>query len=279
MTTRRRQIETPPEPARGTPMRLVVVSAAVAAAVVGLYWAAHQGPVGPVGFPPPSKPAPSREPVFDDFVGAEACARCHAEEYAAWAGSTHGRAGGPPSRERVIAPFNGVPIRFKDAVVTPSVLRGGNYVFTVVQNDRPARAFRVAEVVGGGFMAGGGTQAFFAKFADGTLRFLPFDYSKGANRWFCNTLGRTNRLSVPITPDIALADCGDWPPARILGSTERFQGCQQCHGSQIDVTFDSSARRYATQFTSLAINCESCHGPGRRHADLARSGEMRGADI
>src|SRR4051812_44123376 len=58
-----------------------------------------------------------------DFVGAERCARCHASEYAAWTGSTHGRAGGDPA-QRAIAPFNGSAIRFRNALVTPRAARG-----------------------------------------------------------------------------------------------------------------------------------------------------------
>jgi tetratricopeptide (TPR) repeat protein len=164
-------------------------------------------------------------------------------------------------------------------VVTPSVTAGGAFIFTVAQPGRPPVTFRVDAVVGGGYMAGGGTQAAFSKFPDGTLRFLPFDYSPAQHLWFCQHR-QASRGWVPITPAIALAECGGWPPTRILGSSERFQTCQQCHGSQIEVAFDSAAKRYETRFTTLAINCESCHGPGRRHVELARSGKIEAtADI
>ena len=227
-----------------------------------------------VELPAPAGAPPQPAVSYADFVGAETCGECHAAIFDGWKQSTHGRAGGPPTRARVIAPFNGRPIRFRDAQVTPSVTDSGAFIFTVAQASRPLRAFRIDAVVGGGFMAGGGTQGFFSRFPDGTFRFLPFDYSRAQQLWFCNTLGRGNRGSVPITPAIALADCADWPPYRILGSSESVQSCQQCHGSQIHVAFDTSTRRYETGFATLAINCESCHGPGRRHVDLARSGRI-----
>src|SRR2546426_275748 len=224
-------------------------------------------------FPAPVLPEADTAVSRADFVGAEACASCHASESPAWKRSTHGVAGGPPSPERVKGPFDGRLMRFRDAVVPPSVTASGVYLFTVAQERRPTVVYRVDAVVGGGYMAGGGTQASFSRFPDGTLRFLPFDYSPPEGRWFCQ-LRPGNRGWAPITPAIALADCDAWPPTRILGSSERFQTCQQCHGSQIEVSFDSVAKRYATRFTTLAINCESCHGPGRRHVELARSGRI-----
>jgi tetratricopeptide (TPR) repeat protein len=180
----------------------------------------------------------------------------------------------------VIAPFDGRAMRFRDAVVTPAVAGNGTYVFTVDQRNRPPQVFQVIAVVGGGFMAGGGTQAFFSRFPDGTVRFLPFDFSRAFQGWVCNTNRRVNRGLVPITPALSLADCGDWPPMRVLGSDERFESCQQCHGSQIQLEYDTTAKHYVTRYTTLAINCESCHGPGRRHVDAMRSGRgAAGADI
>ena len=223
--------------------------------------------------PPPPTHSGDTGPALADFADADACAACHAEQYAAWQRSTHGRAGGPPTRERVIAPFNGQPIRFRDALVTPRITANGTFTFTVEQESRPPVTFEVTGVVGGGLMAGGGTQTFFSPAPDGTLKYLPFDYSHTERRWICSPR-RAARGWLPITPAVALADCGDWPPSRVLGSSDRFQSCQQCHGSQIEVSFDTTARRYQTHFTTLEINCESCHGPGRRHIELIESGGL-----
>lgn len=230
-----------------------------------------------IELPPPSSPtstAAAPAVTFQDFVGADTCAECHREQYEAWSGSTHGQAGGAPARERIVAPFDGTPIRFSDAVVTPSVTADGDYVFTVAQEAFAEVVLRVDGVVGGGHMVGGGTQGFLSRHDDGTVRFLPFDFSRTNGVWFCNIGTRADEGWVPITEALSLSDCGDWPPTRILGLEPRFSNCQECHGSQIQVRFTGGAQPFETRFTTLAVNCESCHGPGRRHVELARTGQM-----
>ncbi|MCY3808568.1 MAG: tetratricopeptide repeat protein [Gemmatimonadetes bacterium] len=201
-----------------------------------------------------------------EFAGAESCQGCHAEKYAAWVSSTHGRAGGEPSPETVIAPFDGTPIVFSDATVVPMLDSVGRYVFVVLQEGRSERRLTVDGVVGGGHLLGGGTQGFVTRVLDGTVRFIPFDYSRQLDRWFCNTTGRRDKGWVPITTELALADCGDWPPYRAIGTVATIVNCQGCHGSQITTRLEPG-RGYRTEWTSLRINCESCHGPARGHVE------------
>ncbi|NIR45052.1 MAG: tetratricopeptide repeat protein [Gemmatimonadetes bacterium] len=264
-----------PSPPDTTPSRrgwaVGAAAVLVVAATVLLVQVARRGPDGGGTFPVPGPAILDTAASFEDFVGSDECEECHKAEYDAWERSTHGKAGGVPGDVRVIAPFDGVPIRFADAIVTPLAAEDGRLGFRVVQRDGTERFFEVAGVVGGGHMVGGGTQAFFSRFPDGTYRFLPFDYVRQEGVWFCQTAGRSNQGWTPIRPDMALSDCNDWPPVRVLGSYERLRNCQNCHGSQIVVRYDFEEKRYRTRFTTLAINCESCHGPGRRHIEIADS--------
>src|SRR5205085_8570006 len=81
---------------------IVVILAAVA---VARYFA------GPVAFPAPRQLEPATPVSHADFVGADRCASCHVAEYAGWKGSTHGRAGGVPAPDLVLASFTGKEIR------------------------------------------------------------------------------------------------------------------------------------------------------------------------
>jgi tetratricopeptide (TPR) repeat protein len=204
-----------------------------------------------------------------EYVGTDTCAGCHREIADTWRNSTHARAGGSPGQVNVIAPFDGTPIRFADAEVIPRS-SGGTFSFTVRQAGARDRLYSVDGVVGGGHMMGGGTQGFLSRFADGTWRFLPFDFSRQKDTWFCNTITRGDQGWVPVTPALALTSCVDWPPTRVMGDEPRFSNCQSCHGSQIRVVLDTVARTYRTGIQSLAINCESCHGPGAAHVARLR---------
>jgi hypothetical protein len=208
----------------------------------------------------------SKKPHIEDFSGSEACARCHQKEYDLWKRSTHGLAGGEPGETMIIARFDGQPLHFKDATVTPITTGKGECVFIVEQEGAPKSEIKVHAAVGGGHMYGGGTQSFFQRFADGTVRFLPFDFIRREGLWFVQLRDKT---WAPITKGISLAtDLANWPPHRALGTLTESSNCQNCHGSQIAVTYDAQQRRYETHYQSLTINCESCHGPGKHHIEI-----------
>lgn len=206
-------------------------------------------------------------PKFEDFVGADACARCHQKQFDLWKTSTHGRAGGHPGEVDLIARFDGQPLQFKDAVVTPTKTPEGKPIFRIAMDGAAPFEISADAIVGGGHMVGGGTQSFFNRHPDGTVRFLPFDFIRKENIWFVQL--RTNLQWVPVSGDISLrADLANWPPHRVLGSVSDRSNCQNCHGSQITAGRDSATGKLSTRYQTLKINCESCHGPAREHIDI-----------
>ncbi|HEY0810736.1 MAG TPA: multiheme c-type cytochrome, partial [Longimicrobiales bacterium] len=255
----------------------VVLIAAVVIVGVLLIQRRSRNAISTAPFPPFPASEPTQQPVAEDFLGSQACATCHRQQYDVWRASTHGRAGGEPARDLLLRDFDGTPIRFRDATVTPRVING-RYAFDVQPADGDGQLIVVDGVVGGGHLVGGGTQGFFTRHADGTMRFLPFEIVRAGTAWFCNTSTRANRGWVQITPDMSLADCGDWPPVRVLGTSTRFASCQECHGSQIQLERTQGERPFATRYRELSINCESCHGPGRKHVQLVRAGSTSRED-
>ncbi len=259
---------------------VVVVAVGGAAAVLLLRGGGGAGaPAAGTSPLPAPVGAPASDVAYSDFTGSDACASCHPSETSAWRTSTHGRAGGAPTLDRVIARFDGRPVRMKDASFLPRADADGFRFVVRRDGSEETDTLRVDGVIGGGHMAGGGTQGFVSRRMDGTYRFLPFDWSRSRGGWFCNTEGRAGAGWVPISDTLSLSACSDYPPARVLGAVPRFSNCQQCHGSQIDVSWSAPARAYDSRILSLAVNCESCHGPGRRHVELEQAGGAKTADI
>ena len=50
----------------------------------------------------------------DQFIGSKTCSNCHPDQFNTWKTSTHGKAGGNPTDERVLAPFDGKKIKLFD---------------------------------------------------------------------------------------------------------------------------------------------------------------------
>ncbi|MGH7467271.1 MAG: tetratricopeptide repeat protein [Longimicrobiales bacterium] len=250
---------------------VLAISAAVAVMVINREPTPSGVPL--TAFPRP-RPAPADSVHFTDFVGSASCAGCHSAQFAAWSSSTHGRAGEAPPSSLLLRRFDGTPIRFRDATVEPRV-SGGRYEF-LVHWPRGTDRYSIEGVVGAAHMMGGGTQGFLWRHQDGSLRLLPFEITGSDSTWFCSTGTRANRGWVRIRNTMSIADCGDWPPVRVLGSSARYASCQECHGSQIELR--AGERPNETRYQSLTINCESCHGPGRAHIERVRT-QPQAADL
>jgi|GEM_PF-170305 len=257
-------------PVRGTrtSKAALLVAALAIAASVPIYWFVF---LRDSGFPGPSLSAVGPTGlVYEDFAGAETCEECHETQYSVWLNSTHGRAGGNPTTDLIIARFDGTPIRFADAVVIPTLGADSSYLFIVDQEGFEPDTLTVSGVIGGGHMVGGGTQGFVSEYPDGTVRFLPFDFIRREDLWFCNTNTRSEKGWIPITMEMSITECADWPPVRVLGTDRTYANCQECHAALVDLAYDSTENRYSTRITTLAIDCESCHGPMTDHVERSQ---------
>src|SRR3972149_6952626 len=137
------------------PGRMALGVAAATVLVLGglLIW---RWLTAPIVLPPPRVVAAESAVQWEDFLGAGGWSECHPAQSQVWRTSTHGRAGGAPSREVLIARFDGAPIRFRNATVTPRLTGRGEYQFLVSQPGRADVVLTVSGVIGGGDTVGGG---------------------------------------------------------------------------------------------------------------------------
>jgi tetratricopeptide (TPR) repeat protein len=195
-------------------------------------------------------------PVSATFTGSDACATCHADEFAAWQGSHHELAMQHASGDTVRGDFSGV--RF-DYFGEPSRFFRDGEAFKVETLD----ATGVAQVYAVEYVFGvEPLQQYLVAFPGGRLQALPFAWDTrpsdaGGQRWF------------HLYPDEHIA------PGDELHWTGRQQNwnfmCAECHSTNLVMGYDVQSDTFDTRFDEISVGCEACHGPGSVH--VAEAGD------
>jgi tetratricopeptide (TPR) repeat protein len=188
-----------------------------------------------------------------DFVGTSECRSCHEPFYEKWAKSWHGLAMRPYTTQ--FARENLLPhasaIRIRDRSYQARI--GGADDAIVETGPDGEKTYPIRQVMGGKNVF-----FFLTPFRGGRLQVLPLAFDSHKHEWY-DTTGSMVRHYVGRR-DEAL----DWTDRLFT-----FNGaCQGCHVSQISKNYSIDDDTYHTTWREPGINCESCHGPGRRHVDL-----------
>jgi tetratricopeptide (TPR) repeat protein len=208
--------------------------------------------------PAPPPPAPVAAPVAR-FVGAAACATCHAREAAAWSGSHHQLAmqlAGPSTVRGDFADATfthaGVPSRF--------FRRDGKYWARTDGPDGALHEYPITHTFGVSPL-----QQYLVAFPGGRLQALAIAWDSrpardGGWRWF------------HLHPDERIASDD---PLHWTGATERWNDmCADCHSTNVRKGYDARSDRYATRFDEMSVACEACHGPGSLHVAAGGRGGL-----
>lgn len=199
----------------------------------------------------PALPAQaSRMPGAPGFVGSEKCAECHGDEHAAWQHDWHARALSPAVPPFVVGSFANA--HFKGTSSEAWMRKdGARCVMRTVGPTGQVADFGVDWVVGGKRM-----QDTVTVFPDGRWQVLPvYFHVTGKGEW----VDYTETKQGAITPDHPFF----WTNFRRMSNRE----CLDCHTTGLDVRFDRASRTWSTHFADAGVACESCHGPGARHAE------------
>ena len=190
------------------------------------------------------------------FVGAQACQRCHATEYAAWQGSQHRRAMQPADAAHVLAPFAGE--RFASSRFSQ---RDGHFFVRTEGADGQPAEFEVSHTLGVAPL-----QQYLIAMPNGGLQALDIAWdsrpqAQGGQRWF-NLQGKERPK-----PGDELHWTGRQNNASFM--------CVDCHLTGYRKGFDADTQRYDSRWAELGVACEACHGPGSRHVQWAEGGPAR----
>ena len=169
------------------------------------------------------------------YADSATCLGCHPREAERWRGSAHDQAMARPSPLSVHGDFDNVT--FEDS----RMFRDGDDYFIEIHSDGQVRRHRVAYTFGSEPL-----QQYLLEHTDGRLQASALAWNTNAQAWF-------------RVQDAA------------LHYTSRYQTwntmCADCHSTNVDRGYDATLDHFATTFSDIDVGCQSCHGPGARHAD------------
>jgi tetratricopeptide (TPR) repeat protein len=230
--------------------------AAVAAATVIAYFILADRKAPPPPTATVTAPAAPTLPAAT-YVGAPACASCHAMQAEAWRGSHHDRAMEIASGKTVLGNFAGA--KFSIAGVTSTFFRrDGRFFVNTDGPDGRLADFEIKYTFGVTPL-----QQYLIAFPGGRLQALGIAWDSrpkdsGGQRWF------------HLYPDRKLK-AGD--PLHWTGIDQNWNyQCADCHSTNLRKGYDAKTATFETTWSDLSVACEACHGPGSNHVAWAKKG-------
>ncbi|KFE66258.1 HEAT repeat domain-containing protein [Hyalangium minutum] len=200
--------------------------------------------------PAPTQPESTALPSATAFAGSERCGECHEDQHAAWRQDWHSRALSQATPKFVVGSFRGTHFKGESSEAWMSK-REDHYFMRTQGPSGELGEYPVQWVVGGKRMQDPVTLT-----EDGRWQVLPvYFHVTGKSEWVDYSEKRQGKLT-PNHPFF-------W--ANFARSAQH--ACLDCHTTGLDVHYDRSAHKWSTTFADAGVACESCHGPGARHAE------------
>nr|AYM54058.1 tetratricopeptide protein [Byssovorax cruenta] len=230
----------PPAPAHQTPAPAASASSAA------------PGPSATAAAADTLPPAPEI-PVKDidrTYVGEQRCAECHIAQHRGFTRDWHARALSPATAKYLVGDFNNA--HFKGSSSEAWMTRDKAHAqMRTTGIDGALATYPVDWVIGGKRM-----QDTVTIFPDGRWQVLPvYFHVTGKGEWVDYTEAKQGALG----PDHPFF----WANFRRTANRE----CLDCHVTGMNVRYDRASRKWSTQMADPGVTCESCHGPGGRHAE------------
>ncbi|MDH5338565.1 MAG: tetratricopeptide repeat protein [Rubrivivax sp.] len=250
----------PLQESRARRWRSFVIVGTLLVAIAAVYltatrWAVSPG-AGTAGPPAESMPpANAAPPPVARFMGAQACASCHADAQAKWRGSQHAAAMLEANAQSVRGAFNGTKFAY-GGVTTVFTMRDGRYFVRTDGPDGTLGDFEVKYTFGVEPL-----QQYLIEMPGGRLQALGVAWDSrpraaGGQRWF------------HLYPDRKLK-AGD--PLHWTGIDQNWNyQCADCHSTDLRKNYDEKTASFETAWSEVNVGCESCHGPGSNHVAWAQ---------
>ncbi len=205
--------------------------------------------------PVPEAAAPAAAVVPAAYVGAQACASCHAKEHTAWKGSHHDLAMQVADDKTVLGNFANA--KFTAGGVTSTFFRrDGRFYVNTDGPDGKLADFEIRHTFGVTPL-----QQYLIELPGGRVQALGIAWDsrpkeQGGQRWFHLYPGRTLKAGDPL----------HWTG---IDQNWNYQ-CADCHSTNLKKNYDADKQQFRTAWSEINVACESCHGPASNHVAWAK---------
>lgn len=204
-------------------------------------------------------PAPVTQPVAAvppaTMVDEQQCQGCHQAQVKDWQGSHHQLAMQAATPETVPAEFNDVSFS-SEGETTRFSRRGDEFWVNTPGADGKAADFKVAYTFGIAPL-----QQYLIEVGDGRLQALGVAWDTQKNRWFHLYPGQGVNFKNPL----------HWSKP---SQNANFM-CVECHTTGYKRNFEAAKNSFDSQWNSLGVGCQACHGPASNHvAWAAKKGDL-----
>jgi Tfp pilus assembly protein PilF len=190
------------------------------------------------------------------YVGGAECATCHTEETEAWTGSHHDLAMQEATASTVLGDFDDALFTSYGSTTT-FTKRGEVFVIRTEGPDGVEADYDVSYVFGVDPLQQYLIELDRGRYQAFTVAWDSRPEEEGGQRWF------------HLYPDDRI-EPGDRLHWTAPSMTWNWM-CAECHSTDLRRNFDLETLTYSTTWSDMDVSCESCHGPGSLHVELASS--------
>ena len=226
------------------------------AAVAGIGWFLFSPAPAPVKPMPVSAPvaAPAQPQAVvaktpATMVDEQQCQGCHSEQVKDWQGSHHQLAMQVANGETVLGDFNNVTFKAEKETTRFSRNDSGFWVNTPGIDGKNAD-FKVAYTFGIAPL-----QQYLIEVGEGRLQALGVAWDSEKHRWFHLYPGQGVNFKNPL----------HWSKP---SQNANFM-CVECHTTGFKRNFEAASNTFTSQWNSLGVGCQACHGPASNHVQWA----------